>query len=870
MRKITLLLFLFLLTVVVNSQNLVNDYQINEDFQDEIAPWGFTAAANTTITIFDAGSPRNHLFQLDVASTSGRRISNKVFSPAFSTDLDSYDGKLYVEFEWQSGTPSGGNRGFIRLLDGTSIIMAIGTEGNTNTNVLHYGNLDAANQNALVSSTLIIPEEGNFPRNEWYHVKLKLDFTTKKIDQLVITRLSNNFSWIISDKDFINNSAIRISKIEIEGGRQGATNGAWKTQIDNLKIYTVKESAGVADVTINYIDQNLDIAKTSRIEIAQPIGVPYTASSDDKLTFTDNGNYYAYDAANTVSDQVVVAEGGSEINLKFKKTAITDGTYTWKGTTEIWNELAENFTTDGTNNIGYQNNNPIIFDATATSKTAILSGVLNTGENDILVSSDEYSFSGSGSISGTGALKLNLTNGESANINITNSLSGGIVINGGTAVILKDAAASHYNMADGSTINISTGSSFNKAISAIGSITIVPTTNSTYTSTITGADEVNYSLISAGAVTTAGAFSGLPILNNTFSGAINATTTTPSAMFGATIGFANNKLALGENVKMVYPINPAADGTTTVAIGELSGAVGSKLMGPRLRTLNYNIGGLNTDATFDGTIENYPADAWSNIPVINIIKSGNGVLTLTGQSSEYVAGSVIVNNGVLEVNGTLGTSAIACTVNENGTLSGTGTIGGASSVTGTLNGSLNFGSSLTLAGTTNLELSGFGEGQFDHITVTGDLTLGGTLNITIVEGGSQKAGAQKAKAAEAQSATLYTAANIVGTFAQVNVPTGYRFEPSTGVISINQIGTGIGAEEVSFEIYPTITRDQITAKGNINRIEVVALNGQVVKQIQMNSTSERIDISTLAAGSYLVKAFMTNGQMNVRNIIVQK
>jgi hypothetical protein len=865
MKKVTsLIVFLLMLVVGLNSQNLVNDYQLNEDFQDEVAPWGFTAGANTTITIVDAGSPRSNLFQLAVASASGRRISNKVFSPAFSTDPGSHDGKLYVEFEWQSGTPTGGNRGFIRLLDGTSIIAAIGTEGSTNTNVLHYGNLDAANQNALVATTLITPEEGNFPRNEWYHVKIKLDFATKKVDQLIVTRLSNSFSWTISDKDFINNAAASITKIEIEGGRQGATNGAWTTQIDNLKVYSIKQSAGSADVTINYLDQNSEVAKVARVAAGQAIGVPYAATADDKMSFTANGSYYAYDAANTTADQVVVAEGGSVINLKFKKSTVTAGTYSWTGTASAnWNEIDANFTTDNVNALGYQNGNAIAFGAAGTQKAVVLTGALNTADQDVVVSEDAYTFSGAGSLAGTGAFVLNLSAGQTASVNVINNLTGGVVINGGTAVIQKDAAATKLTIANGATVNISTGAAFSKAIQGAGTVSLIPTSNFTYSSAITGVDQLNYSLVAAGAVTTAGAFSAMPILNNVVpAGAkiqVNNTLGVP-AMFGSTISFANVKVELGANVDMVYAQNPNADGSTVVAIGELSGATGSKVKGTRIgRTVTYNIGASNTNSTFAGQFENFDLDQWGNIGTLNVTKVGTGKLTLSGASTAYVLGTVAVSAGELEVNGTLGTATTPVTVAADGTLSGTGTVGGAATVNGTLKGSLSFAGALTLAGTTELTVGGFGSGQFDKIFVAGNLTRGGQLNVNITA--LPPAVGTKIKLIDAVSST--------GSFAGISVPAGYNFDESTGELT-RDFGSSLN-ETAGFRIYPTrVTNDVIVEGQGITQIAVYNVAGQLVKTIASVSERNTINMNQFSNGAYLLKVGFADGSVKVQNILLQK
>lgn len=866
MKKITSLFIAMLIIVVsAGAQSLVNVYQLNENFQEQVAPWGFTLGANTTITIPDIGSPRNNVFQLAVASASGRRISNRVFTPAFAADPGSFDAKLYVEFEWQSGTPTGGNRGFIRLMDGTNIVLAIGTEGTTASNVLHYGNLDPPNQNALVATTLISPVDGNFPRNEWYHVKFKIDFTTKIVDELVITRLSNNFSWTVSNVSFINPSAAAITRIDIEGGRQGGSNGAWTTQIDNLKIYTVKESAGSAAVTINYLDQDGVVAQTPRIVSDVNVGITFTATAADKASFTSNGYYYAYDAAATLADQVVVAAGGSEINLRFRKTPLTLGTYTWTGAASAnWNEIDANFSTDGVNALGYQNSNAVVLGAAGVNKAINLATALNIGAENVTIAGDGYAISGTGNLSGTGSVVVNLTAGQSASLNVINNLTGGVVVNGGTLVLQSDAAASAITMADGTVLNLSTGAAFSRAIAGAGVVTVIPTTNNTYSAAVSGVTQLNYELVSAGSVTTAGAFSAMPILNNTVpAGAkiqINNTLQVP-AMFGSTISYPNAAISLGSLVDMVFAQNPAADGSTTVAIGELSGVTSSKVRGSRIgRTVTYNVGGLNSNSTFAGTFENFDPDAWANIGTLNLIKSGTGKLTLAGVSTAYVLGSVNVAAGELEVTGTLASAAVPLTVAANATLSGTGLIPGNTTVNGIIKGRLTFGNALALNGTTELNVAGFDAGQFDVLTVTGALTAGGTLNINVTA----------APPSVGTQIKLIDAGTVTGAFTSVNgVPEGYSFDPSNGMLT-RDFGSSLH-EAVGFRIYPTLVTNSVMVDGqNISRISIYNIAGQMVRTITSISERNTINMSQMANGVYLMKVDFADGSVKVQNILLQK
>ena len=115
----------------------------------------------------------------------------------------------------------------------------------------------------------------------------------------------------------------------------------------------------------------------------------------------------------------------------------------------------------------------------------------------------------------------------------------------------------------------------------------------------------------------------------------------------------------------------------------------------------------------------------------SFIKQGSGALTLSGDNSAY-AGATSVAAGRLLVNGTLGGST---TVLSGGTLGGSGVLAGPVSVSGggTLQGqsgqSLTMGS-LALADGANVNVALGTPGGARLFSVTGNLTLDGTLNAT--------------------------------------------------------------------------------------------------------------------------------------------
>ncbi|MCJ8159818.1 autotransporter domain-containing protein [Sphingomonas sp. LaA6.9] len=171
-------------------------------------------------------------------------------------------------------------------------------------------------------------------------------------------------------------------------------------------------------------------------------------------------------------------------------------------------------------------------------------------------------------------------------------------------------------------------------------------------------------------------------------------------------------------------------GGTTVNAGTLqigNGGVSGTIIGNVTNdaTIAFN---SSTSSTYSGAISGTGA----------LIKDGTGTLTLTG--THGYTGTTTINSGTLRVNGALASGAVI--VNSGATIGGSGIIGGAVTIDngGTLSagnspGTLTLGLlNLNAGSIANFELNapgvigGTGAGGNDLVNVTGDLTLGGTLN----------------------------------------------------------------------------------------------------------------------------------------------
>lgn len=139
-----------------------------------------------------------------------------------------------------------------------------------------------------------------------------------------------------------------------------------------------------------------------------------------------------------------------------------------------------------------------------------------------------------------------------------------------------------------------------------------------------------------------------------FSGQINVSTRTGVQDFRVTngFGFTNAKLHLAPGVYTYQNFNPPNTGTfeTVQNIGELSGDVGSFLAGNPVagRYVNWTVGGLGTDSTFAGNIQDTPATGTGNLITpgqARFTKVGNGTLTLTGLNT--FTGAARVTQGTI-------------------------------------------------------------------------------------------------------------------------------------------------------------------------------------------------------------------------------
>jgi len=380
---------------------------------------------------------------------------------------------------------------------------------------------------------------------------------------------------------------------------------------------------------------------------------------------------------------------------------------------------------------------------------------LNFGGNSASTSYSGF-LSGSGSLTKAGSGTINLTG--------SNAYTGGTVISGGR-IYLTDANSNQYALGSG-TIALNSGTlqlfSNGAGSTSAGTVNNTIQVNAGTVGTLIawGRGELNSNLIGSGTFDYQTDYIRADVNGNwsAFTGQINVTNGSNGGDFriNNTYGFGTAKVNLGA-VDLYMNVNFAS--TLTNTIGELSGGTTSYLSGGPTagRTMTWNVGGANTNATFAGTITNGGGPT-------AITKSGTGTWTLSGSNS--YTGATTISSGALQLGNAnaLVNTLVAVSINNSltfspgigafnvGSLSGSGavvlsdtaggavtlSVGGNNSSTA-YSGNLSGAGGLAKAGTGTFALSGSHSYAGTTAVNAGMLslsaaTLGGNGAITVNSG----------------------------------------------------------------------------------------------------------------------------------------
>lgn len=210
-----------------------------------------------------------------------------------------------------------------------------------------------------------------------------------------------------------------------------------------------------------------------------------------------------------------------------------------------------------------------------------------------------------------------------------------------------------------------------------------------------------------------------------------------------------------------------------------------------------------------GTVTNEPVVSANT--TVNNLTTGEGRPLTINSGNTFTVNGTLTNNGILRGNGNLATAS---------TFVNTGVVSpGAVNAAGTL--TVNNGFTNNAAGAVNIEIGGTTAGSgYDQLVVSGSpATLGGTLNVSLINGFSPAPGSQY---------IVMTYPSASGTFSTVNLP---DISPETWNVSYNagnvtiQVNDPLPLKLLSFTATLANTNEarlnwKTTAEYNVSRFEI--------------------------------------------------
>ena len=442
--------------------------------------------------------------------------------------------------------------------------------------------------------------------------------------------------------------------------------------------------------------------------------------------------------------------GGSRQNIAFDTstagtvllavTGASAGNLVWSGTNGTsWDTATTNWL-NGLAADRFYNLDAVLFDDTGANPSGVTLTTALSPAAIVVNSSQNYTFGGSGTLTGTGALTK--SGSSTLTIGTANSAyAGAINIFGGTL-----AAGAGSALGSGS-MTISNGATFSLPSSSpsvffAGPVIIPANQTGTISSGALG-NGLSGNIFSGNSSSVLNLVSGVSF-SGTTSSQFDSFTGTINVQAGATLRYSSNSSgntygSLNPTLILNGTLQPRNAGNTVV-LGAFSGSSSGALAGPQsasgIGDTLYVIGGNNSDASFSGVISSNTVVAGSDV-IVN--KTGTGTLTLNGAST--YAGGTTVSAGTLRVNNSSGsgTGTGDLEISAGATLAGTGIIGSATTVDdfailapGNPSGTLTFTKNLTLNDNSILQ---FGLGtSSDSVAVSGDLLLTGQLQVTNAAG----------------------------------------------------------------------------------------------------------------------------------------
>lgn len=429
-------------------------------------------------------------------------------------------------------------------------------------------------------------------------------------------------------------------------------------------------------------------------------------------------------------------------------------TLTWTGAASAnWDTTTAN-NWSGATPATFGTNDAVIFNDAATVLAITPVGTVQPRSTLVNNSTKAFTFGagiGGGDLTKIGTNTLTLTGANSHAGTILNAGTIQLASAGanaaalGTGVVtLNGGALKMYSAGDGTGAG-----TLPNTLKVAGNATFQPAPRGVFSGDVSGAGTLNYLTTYVRADIT-GDWSS-------FTGNLNVTTDAGGGDFRITAdyswpGLPAATVNLAANTWFYHAGILAAGAGTTIEIGAFNGAAGSHLRGGVTggRALTYRIGGKSTDSTFAGVIEEQNAST-----ATNYVKTGTGTWTLSGTGTWN--GGTTVAQGSLKIAGTMnckGSSSVssgARLILSGGSFSTESLAinsGALLEAHGNLTTDLNCDGTYTARGYSTgtpgtLAITGsavFGDlstvrlrvGPIsDTLTTTADLSLAGTLNVTL-------------------------------------------------------------------------------------------------------------------------------------------
>jgi autotransporter-associated beta strand protein len=179
----------------------------------------------------------------------------------------------------------------------------------------------------------------------------------------------------------------------------------------------------------------------AKVDPTNPAWVDLTVSGENGVyTYIDkSGDPETALSGNGVFSQLITPASYATFRGMTQDPGPVNVVWTNSTGSKAWNTSATNFSYAG-GGIAFTNGENVTFDDTSTSPNVTLNTSVQPGSVTFEATNNNYSISGTGSIGGTGSLRLLPGNTSTVTLSTANTYSGGTTVSGGTLKILPSGS----------------------------------------------------------------------------------------------------------------------------------------------------------------------------------------------------------------------------------------------------------------------------------------------------------------------------------------------------------------------------------------------------------------------------------------------